>query len=68
MVHPVRCKSPSIDLNGSSSLKIGYPIIVVEALMMVKAATLVSCLRVDSDLVKLGYVGKGHNTNKGLFP
>ncbi|MBA0753294.1 hypothetical protein Gogos_019803 [Gossypium gossypioides] len=28
---------------------------------------LVPCLRVDSDLVKLGDVGKGHSTNKGPF-
>nr|KJB35514.1 hypothetical protein B456_006G118000 [Gossypium raimondii] len=68
MVHPVRCKSPSIDLNRSSSLKIGSPIIVVEAPMMIKTVALVPCLKVDFDLIKLGDVGTGHSTNKGQFP
>ncbi|KAI3767346.1 hypothetical protein L2E82_17441 [Cichorium intybus] len=42
----------------SGSLKIGTPIIIVEAPKMLKTAASVPCLRVNSGLVKAGDVGR----------
>ncbi|KAB1203793.1 hypothetical protein CJ030_MR8G016823 [Morella rubra] len=42
----------------SSKLEIGLPVIVIEAPKMMKTATSISCLRVNSGLVKPGDVGR----------
>ncbi|GJZ45414.1 hypothetical protein Tco_0593010 [Tanacetum coccineum] len=42
----------------SNALQIGSPIIIVEAPKMLKTAASVPCLRVNSDLVKAGDVGR----------
>nr|GEV97850.1 hypothetical protein [Tanacetum cinerariifolium] len=42
----------------SNALQIGSPVIIVEAPKMLKTAASVPCLRVNSDLVKAGDVGR----------
>ncbi|KAK1433518.1 hypothetical protein QVD17_10429 [Tagetes erecta] len=53
----IMCESKEPE-EGSSSLQIGSPIIIVEAPQMLKTAASVPCLRVNSGLVKAGDVGR----------
>ncbi|KAL7606258.1 protein CHLORORESPIRATORY REDUCTION 42, chloroplastic [Lactuca sativa] len=65
-VHRIMCssKDPSAETEkgltpkSSESLKIGSPIIIVEAPKMLKTAASMPCLRVNSGLVKAGDVGR----------
>ncbi|CAH1422138.1 unnamed protein product [Lactuca virosa] len=63
-VHGIMCssKEPSAETGltpkASESLKIGSPIIIVEAPKMLKTAASMPCLRANSGLVKAGDVGR----------
>nr|AKH05242.1 chlororespiratory reduction 42 [Monsonia marlothii] len=54
----VRCETSEPSSGGSSKLEVGSPVIVVEAPTMIKTADSISCLRVNSGLVKPGDVGR----------
>ncbi|XP_037496614.1 uncharacterized protein LOC119369094 [Jatropha curcas] len=53
-----KCESKESSPEKFKKLEIGSPIVVIEAPKMIKTATSVPCLRVNSGLVKPGDVGR----------